>query len=188
MNDKQPTSPSRRTRGDFVKNLFAGGDFDEQPLVIEEVRTRFNFDLHKPPSEVPLDTLLRLLSYLHQKFYPTKSFEEACEELGYLNTRYFLNTEVGSIFRVTSRLLGTGRSGDLFVKNLRMVFGWVECRVEYISPTSYQVRVRGAGNVPPSLVKGMMQGGCEAVRGVGRYRVELKILGTDDFTCQAYDS
>jgi uncharacterized protein (TIGR02265 family) len=176
---------ARKTRGDFVKYMFIGGKYDQRADVRNEVATRFNFDIKNPPPDVPLNVLLDMLSYLHRKFYATQSFEDACEDLGRLSTNEFLESSIGKVYKITSKITGFSKSGSMFIKNLQTIFPWADTRLEETTATSYRVRIKNSA-VPPSLVRGIMKGAGEAVYGAGAYRVELKLLGTDDFTCEMH--
>jgi Protein of unknown function (DUF2378) len=149
---------ARKTRGDFIKYMFTGGKYDQRADVRNEVMSRFNFDIKSPPPDVPLNVFLDMLTYMHRKFYLTQTFEEACEALGRLSTQEFLDSSFGKVYKITSKITGFSKSGNMFVKNIQTIFPWADSQVEEATNSSYRVRVKNSG-VPPALVKGRSRRG-----------------------------
>jgi Protein of unknown function (DUF2378) len=179
------TDKKYRVRNHFVINTLAGGKYDEQPGVADDFLRLFNFDIKSPPSDVSSETLVEMLHYLHDRFYPAYSFEDACENLGILSSRQFLDSAIGKVFKITAKVAGQVKSTDLLMKNVQNVFSWSDFKLEERPDSLYRARGRNCP-VPPTLVKGIIRGAGEAVYGADVYKVTLEIISPTEFICEVH--
>jgi uncharacterized protein (TIGR02265 family) len=176
----------RRTRADFLRHLLEAHGVALGDGTINELRTRYDIDLDSISSIVPLEVFLQLTKYMHDRFYYSKTYDEACELMGYKTAAHYLESQFGRVLKITSKIVGFEKSSQNFANSLKTIFPNATVSVEFANSVTYRVRLSGV-SVPPAFVKGLMGGGVAAVFGLAD-RVEVVVFSAHDFTCQCWRS
>jgi uncharacterized protein (TIGR02265 family) len=151
-----PSTGKFKIDANLVKLLILGSEADQNHALLDGLKTKFNYDFAKPPSDLVYADYLNIVDYIRQKLHANKTEDEGYAALGKALSKGYRHGDVGRVLLKTIQFAKPEDLLEMIVQTLRSNNFNITYEVETARPHYGRVKVTGM-LVNPHFNRGVIQ-------------------------------
>lgn len=178
MSEKQATQPTNVMNIEAILPMLEDTGLTRNPQVADELKKRYNFDLKRPPTSVPMETGIAIQRYAAQYLYTDLPLAVALWKLGRVTFDSYRRSIIGKVMLAALPIWGPHRLMSSAPRVYEMTLKYGIRTVKKVGSTKYEFRhQKDSGNI--EMVAGIAEAALEAT-GAKNIRVSIRTLAPDD--------
>ncbi len=178
MSGKSAPEPTNIMNIEAILPMLEDTGLSRNPQVADELKKRYNFDVKRPPTSVPMETGIAIQRYAAQYLYPDVSLTVALWKLGRVTFDSYRRSIVGKVMLAALPIWGPHRLMTSAPRVYEMTLKYGVRTVKKVGPTKYEFRhQKDSGNI--EMVAGIAEASLEAT-GAKNVRVSIRTLALGD--------